>query len=179
MKKHLNNPWIVGVLVLIAVAVVADALMPAREETGEVPNFAHEHEAPLLTSPETAEAVSSSFVEIREALKELALSNALRDPFVYRPKEVAPVVLTEKTRQPDIVETIRLTALWTQGGRTWALINGRAHQAGDEIGRLTIETATPDGVWVTHWKGRDFVEIGAHFTLVTPAEEPKSLSSFN
>jgi peptidyl-prolyl cis-trans isomerase A (cyclophilin A) len=42
---------------------------------------------------------------------------------------------------------------------------------------VTIESATQDGVWVAHWKGRDFLALGTDFTLVTPGRAPMRAAS--
>ncbi len=168
MKKLLNNPWVVGALALIAVVFVAHSLMPANEGSG-----AHPIEEAVVNES-VADAPSATLANdvsgARDALAALPAPTTTRDPFASR-KKITPVItpVAEQVVLPDIVETIHLTALWTQSGETWVLINGRTYRAGDLIGRLTLESATQDGVWLTHWKGRDFVEVGSRFTLVTPA----------
>ena len=173
MKKLLNNPWFVGALALVAVVFVARTLIPARAgvamgsigETGEVGS------GEPMTPPATGT------LGIQEALKEIAVTPNARDPFSSRARAtVAAQTGVEKIDPPDIVETIRLTALWTQNGATYALINDRIRCVGDKVGSLTLEAATQDGVWVTHWKGRDFLPLGATFTLTTPALKAAALS---
>lgn len=103
-----------------------------------------------------------------EAMKELAVTTVLTDPFASRIKPVVETVVAEVV--PEVVDTVRLSAIWTQDGATYILINGQIHQAGDEISRIKIESATQEGVWVAHWKGRDFLTLGSDFTLVTPGQ---------
>jgi hypothetical protein len=172
MKKLLNNPWVVSVLALIAVLFVAQALIPAGSGTPVVV----EEEASETTSEEVAAAESSGGESIRDAIKELAVTATARDPFAPRFRATNSPVVAEKAPLPDRVETIKLTALWTQGGATYALINDRIRCVGDKVGGLTVETATQDGIWVTHWKGRDFLALGASFTLTTPALKAAALS---
>jgi hypothetical protein len=173
MKKILNNPWVVGVLALAAVAFVAHSLIPARSGASVV---AVEESEQVSEEPLAAEAPGGGG-DIRDALKELTVASNARDPFSPRAKAAAVLlVAAEKVPLPDIVETIRLTALWTQNGATYALINERIQCVGDKVGGLTVETATQDGVWVTHWKGRDFLALGASFTLTTPALKAAALS---
>jgi len=106
---------------------------------------------------------------VREALKALTIpKTALRDPFAPRARE-DEANPTETSVAPDVVDSVHLSALWTQGGATYTLINDRICQVGDKIGRLQIESATQDGVWISHWKGRDFISLGGDFTLRTPA----------
>ncbi len=173
MKKLLNNPWFVAVLALVALAAVADSLRSIRGDAPVIAEIASEESAGEETSsPETA----ASEATLRDAIKEITITANVRDPFAPRAKANAQLQAAEKTPPPDIVETVRLTALWTQDGATYALINERIHQAGDRIGGLTLESATQEGVWVRHWKGRDFLGLGASFTLTTPALKAASLA---
>lgn len=175
MKRLLNNPWFVGVLALVAVAFVAHSLIPADDGSGSA--VVVEESGADDSSPGDSAVPGTGTVNVREALEELSGGAPTRDPFSPRAKAVsATVAQAEKAPPPDLVETIRLTALWTQNGETFALINDRICRTGDKLGRLTLETATHDGVWVTHWKGRDFLAIGASFTLTTPALKAAALS---
>jgi hypothetical protein len=172
MKKILNNPWVVGVLALAALAFVAHSLIPAvgGSATGVVEDVG----ANQLVDAESADPAAGAG-SVLEAIKELSSSPATRDPFSPRAK-IAAQAAVEKTPLPDVVETVRLTALWTQDGATYALLNNRVCSAGEKLGRITLETATQDGVWVSHWKGRDFIALGTAFTLTTPALKAAALS---
>ncbi len=176
MKKLLNNPWVVGVLALAAVAFVAHSLIPGGGSSG-MPAVVEDTGASEPASADSS-ATTTDAVNVRDAIKELSGSPAAtRDPFSSRAKTVtASAAPVEKAPAPDVVETVRLTALWTQDGGTYALINDRICRVGDKLGRITLETATQDGVWVTHWKGRDFIALGAAFTLTTPALKAAALS---
>lgn len=83
-----------------------------------------------------------------------------RDPFAARPR---------LSLAPPVVDTAHLSALWTQNGETLALVNDRILRPGDAVGRMKIESATQDGVWVAHAQGRDFIALGGTFVLTTPA----------
>jgi hypothetical protein len=172
MKKLLNNPWFVGALALAAVAFVARTLIPAR---AGVP-VAEIVDSGEMASSEVVTPSAGGAGDIQDALKEISVTPNARDPFSPRAKAAAVQTIVEKTPLPDIVETIRLTALWTQDGATYALINDRIQCVGDKVGSLTVEKVTQDGVWVTHWKGRDFLGLGASFTLTTPALKAAALS---
>ena len=177
MKKLLNNPWFVGALALAAIAFVAHSLIPANgglattmvvEETG----------AEAAAGEDSGQATATNAGSVRDAIKELQNgTQSSRDPFTPRAKFAAAVVAqAEKTLPPDLIETVRLTALWTQQGETYALINDRVCRVGDKIGRLTLQSATQDGVWMTHWNGRDFIGLGKAFTLTTPGLKAAALS---
>jgi hypothetical protein len=67
-----------------------------------------------------------------------------------------------------------VSAVWAQNNTTFALINGHVAEPGQEIGRVKFESATENGIWVSHWKGRDFVTVGKRFTLNTPVKQAGS-----
>jgi hypothetical protein len=167
MRKLLNNPWIVTALAVMAVAFVWISVRPAAPVVVPQETEIAETFAPGEVPGEETIAEDGAPASVEEALKAVAVTGMLRDPFAGRPK-VALIALSSEPVVPDIVDTIKLSAIWTQEGRTYVLINGRIHQAGDEISKITIESATQDGVWLAHWKGRDFISVGADFTLVTP-----------
>ena len=175
MRNLLNKPWFVGALALGALAFVGQSLLSKNSSNRFAPAPAEEVSAE--TSDREVANGEPARTGISTALKALSDTTATRDPFASRAKIAAAVVVpVEKIPEPDIVDTVRLTALWTQDGATFALLNGRVCQIGDRIGRLRLETATQDGIWVTHWKGRDFISIGGAFTLVTPARQAAALS---
>lgn len=92
----------------------------------------------------------------------------LPDPFApRRQRRTEEPTATEAA--PSETETVHLSAVWEQDGTTFVVLNGRICRPGDVIGRVTIESADRDGVWLTHWKGRDYLHLGQDFTLVTPA----------
>lgn len=179
MRKLLNKPWFVALLALAAVAFVWNALRPktlvgtavaAASPTTAAPE-------PVAEDSSAAASVSSPGNSIEEALKAVASTVKARDPFAVRVKASAPESTAEETKAPDLVDTVRLSAIWTQEGRTYLLINGQIHEVGDELSRVRIESATTDGVWLAHWKGRDFLALGADFTLVTPARKSMPVAS--
>ena len=176
MRKLLNNPWFVTALALIALAFVGASLRPKRVVTAPVIT-----EAPAAGAsqsvPEEQSSPEKTPSSIDEALKQLALTGASRDPFASRPKVPVATSAADRIAVPDSVDTMRLSAIWTQQGQTYVVINGQIHQPGDQISKIKIESATQEGVWVTHWKGRDFLSLGVDFTLVTPMGAPKLAAS--
>jgi hypothetical protein len=175
MRKYLNNPWIVTALVLGAVAFVWSSLGPTRVVVA--PQLATSSGMVVDEAvPEEPARDEVGALSIEEALKAIKLTAVPADPFAARPKAES-TGLPEQPAVPDIVDTVKLSAIWTQGGRTYVVINDRIHEAGDEISRIKIESASQQGVWVAHWKGRDFVSLGDDFTLVTPAYMPMRAAS--
>ena len=168
MRKLLNNPWIVTALALAAVAFVGSSLWPSRPAAIRV-TPERELAATESSAVETATTSEPVHTEAASAVKELPVASVLTDPFASHLKPMADRVEPEVV--PETVDTVRLSAIWTQQGQTYILLNGQIHQAGDEISRIKIESATQDGVWVAHWKGRDFLTLGSDFTLVTPGQK--------
>lgn len=107
-------------------------------------------------------------------VRNLQLPAPMRDPFAIRIKEDPAI---EKVPAPDAVDSVHLSAVWTQDGKTLVVINDRICQNGDEIGRIKIDAVTHDGVWLSHWKGRDFVRVGGNFTLNTPVGKTQRVAS--
>jgi hypothetical protein len=174
MRKLLNKPWFVSALALTACAVVWNSVRPGHNTVVT----AGMEEAATATA-ETAEnttTASTAGMPMDEILKGLTAGLVPRDPFAARPREMA-TSLREQPTVPDFVDTLKLSAIWTQEGRTFVIINGQIHQVGDEISRIKIESASLDGVWLAHWKGRDFVTLGSNFTLVTPSRRSMPVAS--
>ena len=174
MRKLLNNPWIVAALALAAAAFVGQSLWPRRNGAGPavVPAMANVADAPGVDQVVADGATAPSADE----LMALTTTTARRDPFAPAGKSVAALAALEKAR-PDLLDTVHLTAIWAQEGATYAVINDTIVRPGDAIGRLKIESATTDGVWLVHWKGRDHLELGGDFTLRTPAAGPPALAA--
>ena len=138
-RASLRLAW-AGTLALVAVAFVAHSLIPADDGSGSAV-VVEETGGGELADGDSSDS-SQGAVGVRQALSELSGGTPARDPFSVRTKAApATVVQVEKAPPPDLVETIRLTALWTQRGETYALINDRICRVGDKLGRLTVETA--------------------------------------
>lgn len=163
MRKLLNNPWFVAVAALVAIVMVGRSVLFATPGSLSASAVVTETLVPDAEGQDEMHAISLS---ADEALKALAIPVGSRDPFAARPNAAAGL---EALAQPDVVDRVRLSAIWTQGSATLVLVNERICAAGDEIGRVKIESASQEGVWVTHWKGRDFLSLGTEFVLTTPA----------
>jgi hypothetical protein len=180
MKKLLNNPLFVSALALVAVALVGVSLLgrkqathsrPVATATGDVENENEDEWATPVDNDFDPDADPNEPRSIAEVLAALVIPEIVRDPLATAGVEVRETVATiiQTQNGPDILESVRLTAIWEQGSLLLLVINNRIHEVGDRIGRLTIESADLEGVWLKHWKGRDFLPFGGEFTLVTPA----------
>ena len=173
MRKLLNNPWFVGAMALVALGVVVNSVWPSKPRYAQAAADAADGAVTETGSTDTGDAHSLS---IPDALKALAVSSPVRDPFAGT-AVAEKTGAAEKVELPDAVDTVHLSAVWIQQGNNLALINDRIVAAGEEIGRLKIESASSEGVWVTHWKGRNFISVGGDFSLSTPATQPLTSTS--
>ncbi len=171
MRKLLNNPWFVTAMALLAVALAWSSLTPSD------PSAAGQADPDQIATADPAAdqplpGGGTTNASAVEALKQLTLPKTQRDPFATRGPQTTAAA--EAIELPDLMDSAHLTGIWTQNGATLLLLNNRIFQVGESLGRLTIESATQDGVWLSHWKGRDFLTIGNSFTLKTPASRDSS-----
>ena len=158
MRKLLNKPWFVAIMAIGALALVVKVMFFQGDKLA-LPGF--------TANPPAAEASTSGPARgtAWNEVNKISISGPIRDPFSIKVKaEVA-----EKAPVPDQVDKVHVSAIWTQDGHTLVVINDRICEDGDQIGRLKIDSASQEGVWLSHWKGRNFVSIGGSFTLNTPA----------
>lgn len=173
MRKWLNKPWVVALLAVAAVFFVVQSLRDSGHTRVRAPAV---HDQPFTEAADEAMPGEPQAATLADALKALSLNENLPDPFEpRRPRTDDAVAGLE--RVPDDVETLHLSAVWRQGDEQLAFVNGRIVRAGESIGRITFETFERDGVWLTHWKGRDFLRLGDEFTLITPAAHAATLET--
>jgi hypothetical protein len=162
MRKLLNKPWFAAVLAVAAIVAVATAFFPGGGK------FKIAGLGSSADVADTGVAADGEHASVWALVQKIQVPANLRDPFAIKAK---PVEMVEQAPEPDVVDTVHLSALWMQDGRTLALINDHIYEDGDKIGHLKMESATQDGVWLSHWKGRDFIKLGEDFTLNTPAKK--------
>ena len=163
MRKLLNNPWFVAGMALAALILVARVVWSGGDAAGS----GDAGSAVVAGTEAGAEPEGTARLSDAAILQALPIPRLVRDPFAVR----ARIVAVEHPAEPDRVDSVHLSAIWTQDGQTLVVINDRICQGGDEIGRLKIESATREGVWLTHWRGRDFLSLGGDFTLKTPVQQ--------
>jgi len=173
MRKLFNNPRFVAVAAVLALLLVANSVWSRMKGPITHPNVTAT--AVVESGGDESQPANAPVLDVREALKALPPLNLARDPFAARGRTEASQ--DAKVVEADLVDTVHLSAIWTQNNTTLVLINDRISQAGDEFGRIKIESATQEGVWVTHWKGRDFLSLGGDFTLRTPAQTARNLGA--
>lgn len=168
MRKLLNQPWFVGLLAIGAFVFVGVSLMP-KKTTG-IPTVSTDPTVEEQSTDEAQASAGSSTGLNGKNLQAPEITSAMRDPFTASARS-SPVQIAEAKAEPDQVETFHLSAIWSQGATTYVLLNGHILQSGDTIGRIKIETASLEGVWLAHWKGRDHLALGQDFTLTTPTKK--------
>lgn len=168
MRKLLNKPWFVIAMSLLAVVLAWSSLRPTESSSsGQTAAISTEPVDTAADQPLPGGIPASATPA--EVLKHLIVTKAPRDPFASRNVQSATPTAEPVEQLPDLLDTVRLTGVWTQNGATLLLINDRIAKIGETIGRLKIESASQDGIWLTHWRGRDFLEVGKSFVLKTPA----------
>jgi hypothetical protein len=182
MRKLLNKPWFVAVL---AVGAVVLCIWSLRDQLGGTRRRAPRPAdvtvpRPAIAATEEAEGTSAADDAVRPpidaVLEAIVYPEKIPDPFARG--ETTIVAGQEEPESgpppPDERETVRLSGVWTQGAARLAVLNNRIVQSGDRIGRLTVDEIQVDGIWVSHWRGRDYVPFGDEFTLVTPGSATAS-----
>jgi hypothetical protein len=163
MRKLLNKPWFAAVLAVAAIALVGMQFLPNGHKF-KIRGLASSEES--IDSAVAADAQPQDTAWSR--INKIQVPANLRDPFAVKIK-INEIV--EKAPEPDVVDTVHLSAIWLQDGHALALINDHICEAGDQIGRMKLESASQDGIWLSHWRGRNFVKLGGDFTLNTPAKQ--------
>ncbi|MDX2186322.1 MAG: hypothetical protein SFV32_05280 [Opitutaceae bacterium] len=168
MRKWLNNPWFVGLLACFALAFCVWSL---RDQLG-LHALGGAAEATPVATDETSSTADAPSVAVAQAV---ALGN-IREIFpVGRSSEEEPAAPTAEVTEKS--ETFVLSAVWSQGPIVIAVINGRECIAGDALGSVTIESVSTDGVWLQHWKGRRFLNLGQSLSLTTLKAPPATLAT--
>lgn len=166
MRKLLNSPWFVTVLALAAAVAVAVKVWPQRSTFASVrPEAATAPEA--APAPEEGERgpVRQS---VAKALKALVIPPGVRDPFALPVRtEAADHEKSAGGPTPEVIERIRLSAIWVQGTAVLLLFDGRVCAPGDTIGRCTIESADIDGAWIRHYEERTYLHVGQELAVKT------------
>jgi hypothetical protein len=167
MRRFLNSPWMVTLLCAVATFFVAQSFFdwkgPARHAPGPARTTVIDEPA------DEDEVLIKAAGSITEALAQLAIPVHTPDPF--RSARGVSAVGVDPTIAPEQVETLRLTAIWEQGPSLFLLVNNRVREVGERVGQIVLESATMDGVWLSHRQGRDFLPFGGVFSLVTPARD--------
>ncbi len=173
MKKLLNNPWFAGALVVGALVAIGDA---ARSGSRSVVGPATDAMAEEAVSESEAESPGrAAALSPRDVTLAFKIAPDLRNPFV---RAAAPVEAAETVEEvaPPSGERVLLSGIWSQDERTFVLLNGRVAGVGDRIGGFDVVSAGPDGVWLDHARGRDFLPLGASLVVAPSETAPPNVS---
>lgn len=169
MRKLLNNPKVVAVLALGAAGAVGFTVWSETRPATYARVAPTATAAPAFPEAEAATGADPAAPLDRDwAALTALLQKPARDPFILR-RPIVEDLSAGAEELPDLEESLLVSAIWTQTGRSLALVNGRIQAEGDRVGRVAISRITRDGVRVSHWRGEDLLTVGQPFVLKTPA----------
>jgi hypothetical protein len=188
--KLLRNPIVVAVLVVAAVALVGNSLLPVLRRGSPAAPAPSAAPKPAAVKPAVAAApAKKETVEIPPAAPPaagpvskvdwaLVQTNALRwveaprrDPFQVRDW---PGHFTGTN--PPASDFLTLNGIWRQTGSTLAVINSSVVGEGDDILQFKIQSIEADRVWVYGPAGVEFVSfksIGSEDATTEPGATEK------
>jgi hypothetical protein len=162
--KIFQNPFVVGGLALVAVAMVSrNAIGPMWKRTFPPKQVAARQVSnsnapiapvatPLQTPGRTLDQTKLSAPELPVNAAEIEsrlarwMNAPKRDPFQVTVGELAP---------PRAEEVLSLSAVWRQSGSRLAVINEKVFTEGEAILGFTIETIGADHIWVQGPRGAE------------------------
>ena len=168
MKKLLNNPIFVGLLVALALGLTFWPQLTERFTTRPRPLVVATDEQSVLDLDSDATTLSSPR-RIRQVLSDYALPDMERELFIYREAKLdLPATAPEEARR--IATSVHLTAIWRQPGVNLAVLNGRITTVGDLLGEIEVVEINGDGVWLSLHDKRTFLTLGQQHAFELPIE---------
>ena len=141
--KLFRNPWIVGVLVIVALAMVGRQFLPAGRPgvppAAPAPSVTGAPAVPAAPAPAAAAPVST--IDSNYAATHFTdwISSPRRDPFLL----ATPVVTNTLS-----LEGLKLKAIWRQTGSSLAVINQGVYAEGDTVEGYKVEKIEDNQVWL-------------------------------
>ncbi len=153
--KLLRSPWVSGVLVVIAIVVVAYQFVPLHWQSAVVGLAQAVAAAPDTSNPKAPVAAETPAAELPD-LPPVAIERQLiearfpqwadaprRDPF-----RLVPIVSDKPVHQyPSPVLVWKLKAIWRQTNGRIAAIDNRIYAEGDKVEGYRIQRIEADQVW--------------------------------
>jgi hypothetical protein len=168
MKKLLNNPIFVGLLVALALGITFWPQLTERFTSRPRPQAINTDEQSTLELESDATTLSSPR-RIRQVLSDYALPEMVRELFIYREtKPDLPVAAPEEA--PRQVTSVHLTAIWRQPGVNLAVLNGRITTVGELLGEIEVVEINGEGVWLRLHDERTFLTLGQQHAFEIPNE---------
>ena len=164
--RILRNPWVVGVLSILAVVVVYHQTFPSPSQTGVGPQAQPQNQRTVQAEPSpgpTSQATSlkgsiqpDADIDQQYAQSHLAgwAESPERDPFML-------VSLKAPTGAVSPASHWKLQAIWRQAGGRVAVINQHVYSEGDKIDSYKIERIDTDRVWLDGPDGKEMLAFGA------------------
>jgi len=174
--KALRNPFVVGALALVAVALVGYnvgwPLLRPYFRRGAVQKIVQDVGKKMIPEarPAPAPPPQPVVVEVVPKLDAASISTNIagwvatpkRDPFQgrIRPRD-------ERGAYPPAAELLTLSAVWRQSGASLAVINGQILSEGSDILDFKVATIEADQVWVVGPNGREVLTFNTEATAGT------------
>lgn len=175
--KILQNPIVVAILVVVAVALIFKQIA-SNHSMRHAPTAAAASPAvaaPTSTPPpQPAKTTSNPVMKVNavpeasidepaaEASAERAARTPRRDPFQHK------TLSTNQAKAfPSARQLLALKGVWLQTGSALAVINNQVTGVGNSVLEFKVESIESDRVWVTGPSGREAVEFGS-----TPPASP-------
>lgn len=170
MRKLLNNPLVVGLMVLFAVGL---GFWPQiQERLAASPAGPIEAAAPEPTAPEPVTPDRILPERIAQILTTIRVPETARD--LFRFPEIATTAAAHTPAAEAVLhtETVRLSAIWRQSGADLALLNDRVTAVGERLGGIELAEVTPEGVWLLHQGNRTLLPLGQQHTFEFQPDHP-------
>lgn len=168
MKRLLNNPIFVGLLVAVALGITFWPQLTKRFTAHPRPQVVTTEELSAIGLESDATALTSPR-RIRQVLTDYALPDLERELFSYRETKLElPTAAPEAA--PRKVTSVHLTAIWRQPGVNLAVLNGRITTVGDQLGEIEVVEINGDGVWLHLHDERTFLTLGQQHAFEHPIE---------
>ena len=140
MKKALQNPYLVGILAILALVYVVRTVV-------KKPGSAYSAAAAAQEST-AAEAKQKARGKSRTSRIDSALAEwsgiPERNPFRSRPEETEDAEAAGgRATLPPVLPNLQLSAIWLDKGRKLAVINGRVVEVGERISDYEVTEILP------------------------------------
>lgn len=160
MKKHLNNPYISGILALLAIAFVYFSL----DDSGSSFSYSSPlddiyDEGEVYDESAEAFAAKSADVDGIHKLVTKSVSRNIFEPVVADAEETA-----QKAEDNIATASLFVKGVWIQGDIRYTVIDDKVFVPGQAYDRVQIDRIESSGVWINHARESHFIRPGEVWT---------------
>lgn len=178
MKKLLNNPWVSGILALLAILLVGNSVM--NNSSGGI-SYAYQDtsdEVEDSPSDETIDATPATSKFDLASVQALAEQVSTRNLF-ERKKDIIATVEAVPEKQAMAEATIKVKGIWIQNNVRYVIIDDQMLQPGQSIEQVRVLRIEDQGVWVTSnqdasSQSAKYIQPGQSWTYQYPKPDDKS-----